>query len=265
MARSKNADREAREARERLRRFNARQGTHASQVRRRLRDNVIAIVGAIVIIALATVTQVLYFTSGPGAPAPEPAASASPSSPSDPTAGENVGAIPNPALAEERTWTGTLTLNDVTLDIELDGAKAPQTVAVFVQDVNENYFTDKSCHRLTAAPTRLIQCGSLDGTGAGDDTFMFGPIENAPVDGLYPAGTIAMARSTSAYSQGHQFFIMLEDGTIPSNAAGGYTVFGKVTGGLETFIGEVADAGIEGGASDGRPTVPTKITGVTIQ
>ncbi len=265
MARSKNADREAREARERLRRFNARQGTHASQVRRRVRDNVVAIVGALVIIALATLTQVLYFTAGPGAPKPDPTASAPASPSADPGAASNVGNIPDPSLAEARTWTGTLSLNDVTLDIELDGAKAPQTVAVFVQDVNENYFTGKSCHRLTAAPTRLIQCGSLDGAGASDPSFMFGPIENAPADGIYPAGTIAMARAASAYSQGHQFFIMLEDGTIPNDAAGGYTIFGTVTSGLDTFISTVADSGIEGGASDGQPTVATTITSVTIQ
>ncbi len=261
MVRSKKADREAREARERLRRFNARQGTHASQVRRRLRDNVVAIVGALVIIALATVTQVLYFTSGPGAPAPS--ASASPSA--SPIAEKNVGDVPDPSLAEARTWTGTLTLNDTTLDIELDGAKAPQAVAVIVQSINENYFTGKSCHRLTAAPTRLIQCGSLDGTGASDPAFAFGPIENAPADGVYPAGTIAMARASSGYSQGHQFFIMLDDGTIPSNAAGGYTVFGTVTGGLDALIAAVADGGIEGGASDGPPAIPTTITGATIQ
>src|SRR5690606_22636366 len=123
--------------------------------------------------------------------------------------GENIGDIPDAATAEARIWTGTLTLNDTTVDIELDGENAPQTVAVFVQEVANDYFLGKTCHRLTAAPTRLIQCGSLDGTGAGDPSFMFGPIENAPLTGNYPAGTIAMARSGGdGYSQGHQFFIM---------------------------------------------------------
>ena len=268
MARSRNAEREAREARERLRRFNARQGTHASQVRRRRRDNILAIGAAVLIAALAAVTQVVYFNTGPGAPEPAPSASALPPvEPSaDPTPGENVGDIPDPATAEGRTWTGTLTLNDTTLDIELDGANAPQTVAVFVKEVADEYFVGKTCHRLTAPPTRLIQCGSLDGTGAGDPAFMFGPIENAPAAGIYPAGTIAMARSGGdAYSQGHQFFIMLEDGSLPNDAAGGYTVFGTVTGGLDAIITSIADAGTEDGSADGRPAVPTTITGVSIQ
>ena len=269
MARSRNAEREAREARERLRRFNARQGTHALQVSRRRRDNILAITAAIIIATLAAVTQVIYFSAGPGVPEPTPSTSASPAPstpPVDPTTGENVGDIPDPAAAEARIWTGTLTLNDSTIDIQLDGADAPQAVSVFVKEVADQYFVGKTCHRLTAAPTRLIQCGSLDGTGAGDPTFMFGPIENAPASGTYPAGTIAMARSGgAAYSQGHQFFIMLEDGSLPNDAAGGYTVFGKVTGGLDAIISSIADAGIEGGASDGRPVVPTTITGVTIQ
>lgn len=264
MARSKTAEREAREARERLRRFNARQGVHQEQVRRRRRDNLFAIAGAVLVAALATVTQVVYFTAGPGVPAPEP--SASPSASADPSSGQNIGDIPDPSSADGRDWTGTLTLNSTTLDFTLDGKVAPQAVAVFVDEVSSKYFIDKTCHRLTTTPTRLIQCGSVDGTGAGDPTFQYGPIENAPADSVYPAGTIALARATgAAYSQGHQFFIMLSDGTLPNDAAGGYTVFGKVTKGLDTLISAIADAGTVGGVSDGRPAVPTSITAVTVK
>lgn len=265
MASSKNAERAAREARERLRRFNAGKGVHEVQVRRRRRDNWFAIVGALVIAALATVTQVVYFTAGPGMPAPEPSTSASPS----PTAGQNVGDIPDPSLAESRTWTGVLTLNDVPLGIELDGAAAPQAVAAFVQETQAGYFIGKACHRLTDGAVKLIQCGSLDGTGAGDPDYMFGPIENAPADNLYPAGTIAMARAGSnAYSQGHQFFIMYADGTIPADSAGGYTVLGRVTSGLEDFVSKIADGGVTPGQTDpndGTPVIPTTITAVTVQ
>lgn len=264
MARSKNAEREAREARERLRRFTARQGVHNEQVRRRRRDNLFAIVGAVLVAALAAVTQVIYFTAGPGLPAPEP--STSPSASVDPTTGTNVGTIPDPSTAEGREWTGTLTLNSTTLDITLDGKNAAQAVAVFVDEVKSNYFIGKTCHRLTTSPSKLIQCGSLDGTGAGDPAFMYGPIENAPANSVYPKGTIALARSGgAAYSQGHQFFIMLTDGTLPSDAAGGYTVFGKVTKGLDQLITSVADAGTKDGSTDGPPAVPTTITGVTVK
>lgn len=237
---------------------------HESQVRRRRRDNILAIVGAIVVAALAAFTQVMYFTAGPGAPLPEP--SSSPTSQPDPTTGENIGDIPDPSLAEGRTWSGTLSLNDVALDIELDGQAAPQAVAVFLQEVQNGYFEGKTCHRLTVGSPGLIQCGSEDGTGASSPDFRFGPIENAPADNVYPAGTIAMARiGGAAYSQGHQFFIMYEEGTIPADAAGGYTVFGTVTGGLDEFRAQIADAGTADGSQDGPPSVATTITGVTIQ
>ena len=263
MARSsKNAEREAREARTRLRRFTARQGVHEHQVGRRRRDNLIAIGGAVVVAALAAVTQVVYFSAGPGVPAPEPSATST----VEPTADQNIGDIPDPSTAEGRPWTGTLTLNDITLGIELDGVKAPQSVAVFVQEVQDGYFPGKTCHRLVTPPTSLIQCGSLAGDGAGDQTFMFGPIENAPADLVYPAGTIALARAGGvAYSQGHQFFIMLADGSLPNDTAGGYTVFGKVTSGLDKVISSIADAGTKDGKSDGQPAVATTITAVTIK
>ena len=45
VASNKNAERDAREARDRLRRYNARQSVHSLQTTRRRRDNVIAIVG----------------------------------------------------------------------------------------------------------------------------------------------------------------------------------------------------------------------------
>ena len=82
----------------------------------------------------------------------------------------------------------------------------------------------------------------------------FGPIENAPADGRYPAGTIAMARAAGdAYSQGHQFFIMYGDGTIDNDAAGGYTVIGHVTSGLDKFVTDIANAGVAGDSHDGAP------------
>lgn len=266
MAQNKNHEREAREARERLKRYNARQSVHAHQIKRRKRDNIYAIAGVLIIAAIAATTQIFYFSSGPGAPTPEPSASATPSA--TPTAEANVGDIPSPDVAEARTWTGDLTLNDTKLGIELDGAAAPQAVASFVTDSNDGYYIDKTCHRLVDDPAAgLIQCGSVDGVGGEDDTYSYGPIENAATDGVYPAGTIAMARiADKAYSQGHQFFITFGDSTFRSDSAGGYTVIGKVTSGLDGFVSQIADGGFDT-ASDGStsPKIPTTITAITVK
>jgi len=263
LASSKKSEREAREARERARRYAARQAVHEGQVRRRRRDNIIAIAAIVVVGALATVTQVFYFTAGPGAPTPEPSASEIAEEPD----GVNVGDVPDPSLAENRIWTGELTLNDVPLGIELDGVLAPQAVASFIASAESGYYIGKTCHRLVKTDTAgLIQCGSADGTGATDITYSFGPIENAPADQLYPAGSIAMARvGNDAYSQGRQFFIVFDDTTLPNDSAGGYSIIGQVTSGLDSLKALITDAGTIGGIADGEPLIPTSITALSVQ
>ncbi len=252
--------REAREARDRLRLYSARQQVHAHQRTRRVRDNVIAVAGILLVAGLAATTQIVYFETGPGAPTPEPSASAE--------ASNNIGA-PDASESEYRTWTGQLTLNDtVSLGLELDGEAAPQAVAGILQDIDGSYYPGKTCHRLTTAQDfGVLQCGSVDGTGAGDPSFSYGPIENAPADDVYPAGTIAMARQgDNPDSNGHQFFIVYTDTTIPSDSAGGYTVVGRVTSGLDALITDIVAGGITPVSSetDGAPAVPTMITSFSL-
>ncbi len=272
MAASKNQDREAREARDRLKRYNARQAVHAHQVSRRRRDNIIAVVGIVVIAALAAVTQIFYFSAGPGAPTAAPSSSASPSSSAAPTpvASANVGDVPPVSVAQNRTWTGQLTLNTTKLGISLDGKDAPQAVASVVNDIENKYYEGKICHRLLSdSSSGFIQCGSQDGTG-NDTGYGFGPIENAPASQVYKAGTIAMARIPgNAYSNGHQFFIVFKDTTLPNDTAGGYTVVGTVTSGLAALEKNITDKGIDtstaGDDGSGKPAVPTEITSVSIK
>jgi peptidyl-prolyl cis-trans isomerase B (cyclophilin B) len=264
VAPSSRREREAREAKERAKRYAARQQVHDHKLARRKRDNVVAAGVLVVVAALATVAQLFYFADGPGAPTPTPSASPSAATPE----ARNVGPIPSPHLAEGRMWTGELVLNeDVKLGIELHGQKAPLAVSVFLQEAEAGYYDGKTCHRLVQSETAgLLQCGSADGQGAGDPEFSFGPLENTPEGGVYPAGTIAMARGADGYSQGRQFFVVFQQTQLPDDAAGGYTVIGKVTSGLDTLVGEIVDAGLDPLTSetDGTPRVATTISSVTI-
>jgi peptidyl-prolyl cis-trans isomerase B (cyclophilin B) len=267
---SKNQERAAREARERLKAYNARQEVHAHATKRRFRDNLIAIIGVVIVAGLAAATQIFYFQAGPGAAQASASASASASPSASASAKTNVGA-PDPSLAEARTWTGTLSLNGVELGVSLDGAAAPQAVSGIIRDVQDSYYVNKTCHRLAQSTGfGIIQCGSLDGTGAADPAFSYGPVENAPSDNVYKAGTIAMARASgNAYSNGHQFFIAFNDSTIPADAAGGYTVVGTVTSGLDKLKSDIVAGGITAGSSgsttDGSPTISTSITAFTLK
>jgi peptidyl-prolyl cis-trans isomerase B (cyclophilin B) len=269
VAPSKPNDRETRQARERLRAYQARQTVHEKRVARRVRDNWIAGIGALIVVALAVGVQLLYFGSGPGAPAPKststPSASApaSPSSTPSPTSTSALS-LPPKTLAGDRTWTGTLTLNGVTLGISLDGASAPQAVSSTVYLIQKGFYTGLPCDRLTNGGFYILQCA--DATGTSGPGYSYGPIENAPSNNVYPAGTIAMARtSDDASSQGSQFFIVYKKTTIPADSAGGYTVIGKVTSGLAQLNSQITSKGIKGNTSDGEPNVTTVITGVTVK
>lgn len=190
--------------------------------------------------------------------------------PADPApsldAADGWGASPTPpdeAVAEGRAWTATIETNQGPITVELDGAAAPKAVASFVSLAGDGFFENTECHRLVTQGIYVLQCGDPLGTGGGGPSYRFGPVENAPADNIYPAGTLAMARQgNNGDSMGSQFFIVYDDSTIPSDSAGGYTVFGKVTEGLD-IVENVANSGTITGEPDGRPALSVIITEVT--
>lgn len=258
MAPSKQNDRDARQARERLRAYQARQTVHEEKVRRRRRDNWVAGIAVLVIVALAIGTQLLFFA--------KPAATSASASPSPSPSSSAAAGVPSKSIAEGRTWTGDLTINGIKLGVSLDGAAAPQAVSSTIALTQKKFYDGLTCHRLTNGGFYVLQCGDPNGDGSGGPGYSYGPIENAPKDDKYPAGTLAMARqSGNANSQGSQFFIVYKDTTIPSDSAGGYTVIGTITSGLDTLVTDVADKGVQGGGTDGKPAVATKIDSFTLQ
>ncbi|KFF60630.1 peptidylprolyl isomerase [Cryobacterium sp. MLB-32] len=267
MAQNYKHEREAREGRARTRAYQARREVNSHQQERRRRDNIIGGASLVLTLAVLIAAQVLFFNGGPGTPPPtDSAASATPTPTPTPPTVANSGDVPPSTIAEDRTWTGTLTLNDVALGIELDGSAAPQAVSSTISLAQSGFYTGTSCHRLTNGGFFVLQCGDPAGDGSGGPGYAYGPVENAPTDNVYPAGTIAMARQgDSAFSMGSQFFIVYEDTTIGADTAGGYSVIGTVTSGLDQLTSAITDAGVVGGATDGAPVVPTTISGITVQ
>ncbi len=230
--------------RERLRHFEARQVINKAQRERKKRDQFIWTGAAVLAIVLSSLGLVAYDTIGPGAPP----------------------AVPDATLSEFRQWTGEIIIGDVELSISLEGDLAPQAVANFVHLSTQGFYADTTCHRLTTAGIFVLQCGDPLGTGTGNPGYTFGPVENAPEDNVYPAGTLAMARTPNgADTQGSQFFIVYQDSTIPADLAGGYTVLGSVSSPLDEFIDTFVTPGIEGGATDGRPLALAQIRSITIR
>ena len=242
-------------AQERLEAFKAKQELEASKSKRRSSDNKIALMFSAGAVVLAILGQFLYFSVGPGATSQTPEAEQV----------ENSELVPSPDIAESRVWSGSMKVGEAELGIELDGANAPQAVANFVSLSQSGFYENISCHRLVTQGIYVLQCGDPDGTGAGGPGYTFGPIENAPADDNYVAGTLAMARvGGDGNSMGSQFFIVYQDSRIPSDSAGGYTVFGKITSGLDA-LQPVIEAGVEGGATDGKPVIETLLGAIELR
>jgi peptidyl-prolyl cis-trans isomerase B (cyclophilin B) len=196
--------------------------------------------------------------------APSTPATSSPSSSPTPTkAAKKYAKTPPKTLAQGRTWIATVHTNRGPLTLELYGDKAPQTVSSFLFLSRDKYYDGTPCHRLTlSAPLQVLQCGDPTGSGNGGPGYSYG-IENAPANGKYPAGTLAMARTQDPNSNGSQFFITYGDSTLPTQG-GGYSIFGKVTKGLDV-LQAIAKQGTTDGSPDGAPKNPVTITSITVE
>jgi peptidyl-prolyl cis-trans isomerase B (cyclophilin B) len=242
-------------AAERLESFQAKQTLETAKASRRKSDNRLAVMFGVGAVALALVGQFAYFSFGPGVVTESTEA---------PTV-ENSEVVPDIALAESRVWTGSMNVGEATLELELDGVNAPQAVANFVSLSQSGFYEGVSCHRLVTDGIYVLQCGDPDGTGGGGPGYTFGPIENAPADDSYVTGSLAMARvGGDGSSMGSQFFIVYQDSRIPSDDVGGYTIFGKITSGLDG-LEPVISAGVEGGATDGPPALETLLSAIELR
>jgi peptidyl-prolyl cis-trans isomerase B (cyclophilin B) len=256
------------------RRYARRQAAEAARAAARRRNQ--QILGAV--IAVVVVAAGIYGISQLAGGSSEVAVTTTPSpttssttaakvagcttAPPKPSSPATFDAPPPSSLAEDRTWHAVLTTNCGEIDLDLLGDKAPQTVSSFLFLARKGFYDNSPCHRLTSSDSlKVLQCGDPTGTGTGGPGYQYG-VENVPSDGSYPAGTVAMARAQSTDSNGSQFFITYGDSTLPT-AGGGYTVFGRITKGLD-ILTDIAQGGTADGTSDGAPAQPISIESITV-
>jgi len=118
--------------------------------------------------------------------------------------------------------------------LELDAEKAPESVANFLQYVDDGFFDGLIFHRVI--PGFMVQGGGLDAEMSQKKGRA--PIKNEAKNGLKNLrGTVAMARTNEINSATSQFFINLVDNGFLDNSPGnfGYAVFGKVVEGMDTI------------------------------
>lgn len=140
----------------------------------------------------------------------------------DPTTFEKISAT----TAIIKTDKGDITL-------ELYPKDAPKTVTNFATLSKNGYYDGLTFHRVE--PGFVIQGGDPNGNGTGGNSIYGAKFEdelNPNTDSYkagYQEGVLAMANA-GPNTNSSQFFIMLaNNSTLPKN----YTIFGKVTSGLD--------------------------------
>jgi peptidyl-prolyl cis-trans isomerase B (cyclophilin B) len=287
-----NKDRERRLARERYQRQQEQRMERARKMRRRAA----VITSACVVIALG-LGSFFLFTGGSGkSAAASPTATATPSATASPTptaiaegseplhtctytksgtAAKTVG-LPSATPDYTAKYTATIKTNRGNIVISLLNSKATCTVNSFVHLVETGFYNNTQCHRMVTSGIYVLQCGdpyatattkitcsttSLVGQGTPGYEYQSENLTNAK----YTAGTLAMANSGTANSNGSQFFIVYRDITS-GNLAPNYTPFGTITSGLG-IVQNVAKGGTSCSysAGGGAPKEKVIVDSVTIK
>ena len=230
-----------------------------------------AVIAVALVLAVVVVGLVLVQTLGgddaelraedsasPAAPPAPGECTEPPPLPADPA---SYDVLPPTSLAEDRSWTATVATNCGDIVMQLDGQAAPQAVASFLFLAEEGYWDASPCHRLTTEGLFVLQCGDPTGTGTGGPGYGYG-VENAPEDGVYPRGTLAMARTSDPETNGSQFFIVHDETELSDPF--GYTVFGEVTEGMD-IVDRIVESGVGGELGPEAPNQPISILDITIR
>ena len=199
-------------------------------------------------LALASLALTAIFSIANPVHAQTPATAASPA--------------PAPAAAAAPRVKLATSMGDIVL--ELNPAKAPKTVANFLQYVQDKHYDGTVFHRVIDG--FMVQGGGFTADMAQKPTRA--PVALEAANGLKnDTYTVAMARTGNPDSATAQFFINVKDNTMlnaPKPDGHGYAVFGKVVEG-KSVVDKIrtVPTGNKGGMQD-VPTTPVTITTATL-
>jgi peptidyl-prolyl cis-trans isomerase B (cyclophilin B) len=157
--------------------------------------------------------------------------------------------LPTASPDYKAAYTASINTNLGPIKIDLANSKATCTVNSFAHLASDNFWNNTQCHRMsnsgglfmlqcgdpTAKASQKLSCSSATvGTGGPGYEFASENLTGA----TYPAGTVAMANTGSADTNGSQFFLVFKQTSLPAD----YTPFGTITSGLG-ILQNVAKAG----------------------
>ncbi|MFC4770325.1 peptidylprolyl isomerase [Effusibacillus consociatus] len=135
---------------------------------------------------------------------------------------------PNMMIDPNKSYTATLHTSKGDIKIKLHAKEAPKTVNNFVFLAKDKFYDGIRFHRIIKG--FMIQTGDPLGNGAGGPGYRFD--DELPPKYPYEPGVVAMANA-GPNTNGSQFFIGNGDGVRSLEHTPKYTVFGKVTEGMD--------------------------------
>jgi cyclophilin family peptidyl-prolyl cis-trans isomerase len=188
------------------------------------------------------------------------AAPTSSSAPSTSAKPKQWSKAPDMIIDPKKSYEAEMTTSKGKFTIQLFAKVAPKTVNNFVFLAKEGLYDNVTFHRIIKS--FMIQTGDPLGNGTGGPGYRFEDELKSPYK--YEEGTVAMANS-GPNTNGSQFFICTgPDAVKILNANPYYTIFGKVTAGIEN-VQKIADTPVKmnPNSNDSSPSMPTEK--VTIQ
>ncbi len=154
-------------------------------------------------------------------------------------------------IDKSKKYTATIDTSMGSMTAELFVEDAPMTVNNFVFLARQGYYDNSPFHRIMK--DFMVQTGDpVNRNGTGGPGYRF---QDEPVKRAYERGTLAMANS-GPNTNGSQFFIVHGNSVnLPPN----YTIFGKLTAGLET-LDKIANVQVGPSPSGERSKPQTEVT-----
>ncbi|GAA4618546.1 peptidylprolyl isomerase [Saccharopolyspora hordei] len=168
----------------------------------------------------------------------------------------------NGEVSSQGTVQATLKTNQGDIPLTLDRSLAPCTVNSFVTLAEQGFYDGTSCHRIGTSGLQMLQCGDPSGSGSGGPGYAFDD-ETFP-ELQYGRGYLAMANA-GPNTNGSQFFMVFGEAPLSPD----YTVFGTISEEGLQVIDDVARAGDDGSyepsPGGGKPNKPVIFEKVEVQ
>jgi cyclophilin family peptidyl-prolyl cis-trans isomerase len=170
------------------------------------------------------------------------------------SAPKQFSAPPAMQIDGSKKYTATFDTSLGSMKADLFVTDAPVTVNNFVFLARQGFYDGVMFHRVI--PNFMAQTGDPTGSGTGGPGYRF---NDEPVTRKYERGTLAMANA-GPNTNGSQFFIVHKDYPLPPN----YTIFGKLSEGLDTLDKIAATPTGPGKGGPDTPRTPITINSIKI-